>query len=57
MLTNEEILEEQTCTMCGTKFFGDGSMCSNECVETWVKENVNGPWNKTENDGETNKGG
>ena len=54
MLTNEEILEEQTCTMCGTKFFGDGSMCSNECVETWVKENVNGPWNKTENYGETN---
>lgn len=32
--------QKMTCTMCGTKFIGYGSMCSTECIETWVKENI-----------------
>lgn len=55
-MSNIEDLEEQICEMCGTKFFGAGGLCSTECSEEWVKTHIEGPWNKKEENGETNKG-
>ena len=55
MSTNEEVLEEQICEMCGTTFFGTGGVCSTECSEAWVKTHIDGPWNQNQENGETNE--